>query len=63
MFLTEDELKELTGWKRPAKVKEWLDANGYRYQVGGDGWPRVLKESVYARLSASFKTEPRLNLA
>ena len=63
MFLTNEELRDLTGWKRPKHVMQWLNENGYRYQVGGDGWPRVLKESVYARLSASFKPEPRLNLA
>lgn len=62
MFMTEDELKELTGWKRPKNVMQWLDENGYRYQVAGDGWPRVLKEAVYASLSVTFKPEPRMHL-
>ncbi len=63
MFLTEDELKELTGYQRPKQISRWLAEHGYRFEQDRAGWPKVLKESVYARLSASFKTEPRLNLA
>lgn len=63
MFLTEDDLKDLTGYQRPKQIMRWLSENGYKFAVAGDGWPRVLKESVYARLSHSFKPEPRLNLA
>lgn len=63
MFLTEDELKELTGWMRPGKIKQWLDQNGYRYETSRDGWPRVLRDVVWARLGAPQRKEPRLNLA
>lgn len=63
MFLTEQELIDLTGYHRPKSVRKWLDSNGYRYAVGADGWPRVLKESVYSRLLPNHRPEPRLNLA
>jgi hypothetical protein len=63
MFLTIEELRELTGWKRPAKVMEWLADNGYLFKIGGDGWPRVLREAVCASLSGQItKPEPRMHL-
>lgn len=42
MFLTDAELKELTGYQRPKQIMRWLSQHGYRYEVAADGWPRVL---------------------
>jgi hypothetical protein len=62
MFLTDQELKDLTGYERPKAVRKWLDENGYRYDVAQTGWPRVLRDAVCARLGQPSKREPRLNL-
>ena len=62
MFLTESELVELSGYERPTAIRRWLDNRGYRYEVARDGWPKVLRDIVYARLGTVQKA-PRLNLA
>ena len=63
MFLTDDDLVRLTGYLRPAAIRRWLDAHGYKYEIARNGWPRVLKCAVEARLGAVSNREPRLNLA
>lgn len=50
LFLTRDELIEISDRKQRAKVAEWLTANGYRFDVAADGWPRVLRAAVEAKL-------------
>jgi hypothetical protein len=65
MFLSDADLKDLTGYQRPAPIKRWLAKNGYRYEVAANGWPRVLKAAVEARLGfyAGKNPEPRINFA
>lgn len=53
LFLTRDELMDLTERKRRAKVAEWLTENGYRFDVAADGWPKVLRSALESRLSPS----------
>ena len=50
MFLTRDELKQLTGYKRPSAIRRWLGQNGYEYEVARDGYPRVLSDAVTKKL-------------
>lgn len=59
MFLTPDELRELTGYKQAQAIMRWLDDTGYVYHVGADGWPRVLREVVIARLHGQTTTPAR----
>lgn len=65
MFLSRAELIELTGAKRPGAICAWLDREGIRHVVGIDGWPRVLRSVILARLDPSTVAshEPRLRLA
>ena len=65
MFLTRDEIKELTGARRPSTVRECLDREGIAYINGIDGWPRVLRSVILDRLDPGQKHEhePRLRLA
>jgi hypothetical protein len=64
MFLTPDELKELTGFAQPKKVMAWLDQQGYRYRVNGKGWPSVLREVVILDLRGqTTERRPQLRLA
>lgn len=53
IFLPRDELKELTGCKRRAGAIAWLTHNGYKFDIAADGWPRVLRAAVEARLMPS----------
>jgi len=64
MFLTDTELKELTGYQRPGAVRRWLTKHGYKFEEASTGWPRVLRSAVCARLGdSSYSNEPRLRLA
>ena len=64
MFLNRDELLELSGCHHRRKVADWLTAAGYRFEIGADGWPRVLRAAVEAKLLPTaakrtmMKTEP-----
>lgn len=50
MFLTRDELMDLTERQQRGKVIDWLQINGYRYEIAADGWPKVLRAAVEAKL-------------
>lgn len=52
MFLSEDDLKSLTGYVRPAEQVRWLRANGVSFKL--DRWrrPRVLTSEIERALSA-----------
>lgn len=65
MFLTRENLIELTGRERPTAIARWLTREGFPFVVGMDGWPRVLVSVVEARMGASVqpKREPRLHFA
>ena len=62
LFLSRDDLRELSGRHQRRKVTEWLRENGYRFDVAADGWPKVLAAAVEARLMPSARkrkpTEP-----
>ena len=67
MFLSDEELRELSGYQKPSAQKRWLDAQSIAFLVGGDGHPKVLRSVVIARLggtlSVSAETrEPKLRL-
>lgn len=67
LFLTQNELIELTERKLKRGQIAWLEANGYHYAVGANGHPRVLREHVQAKLcginmaSAPVALEPNWN--
>lgn len=64
MFLTNNDLTQLTGLKRPSAIRRWLKSEGFKYAVGADNWPRVLTSAVTARLGEQAPVErvPRLRL-
>jgi len=49
LFLTSDELHELTGYKKPGKQLAWLRGQGFIFRVAADGYPRV-DRSHYLKL-------------
>lgn len=63
MFLNPDQLKELTGCKRKSGMVAWLKDRRYPFEIGADGWPKVLATYVQAKLGGiPHKHEPRLRL-
>ena len=59
MFLTADELAELTGRKRASRQIAWLAEAGIRCVVAVDGHPRVLRAEVErAMLGGPVKQRP-----
>lgn len=64
MFLTSDEVAELSGRTRASAQIRWLDEHLFGYVIGADGRPKVLRELVLSRLGSTQqqKKEPRLRL-
>lgn len=52
-ILSPDEIKALTGYTQPAKQMRWLKDNGYPFELGGDGRPKVLEQLVLSRLGGT----------
>jgi hypothetical protein len=50
LFLTDPELRELTGYKRPAEQRRWLASHGWAFEVRADGKNRVLIEEARAKM-------------
>ena len=69
IFLTADELRELTGYRTPTHQRRWLDAHRIPYLISGKGQPRILRALLVARLGGATISEqppaarePRLHL-
>ena len=58
MFLSPDDLSELTGLKRPSAQVRWLSRAGMRYAISADGGVRVLRAEV-ERYLLSGPVKPR----
>lgn len=65
MFLTAEEIAELTGYKLPAHQRRWLTAHGYPHDVAASGKPVVSRAYVDTRLGgrapAPAKSAPNLS--
>jgi hypothetical protein len=60
MFLTRQELIELTGYKLPSYMIRQLQSYGLRFFVAADGYPRVAKSEIeYIRREVP-KSKPNL---
>ena len=64
MFLTANELQELSGYQKPALQIRWLADNGYSFDVRGDGKPVVSRAHYEGRHCAPNRARPSaFNLA
>jgi hypothetical protein len=64
MFLTAEEVAELTGYSKPGAQIKWLQAEKYGFAVDGYGKPKVLRQVVIGRLGGiQSKKGPELRLA
>lgn len=52
MFMTQDEVTEMTGRVRPKEQVRWLESERFGYVLDADGRPKVLRQVVIARLGA-----------
>ena len=63
MFLSANELADLTGRTRASAQVRWLAGNGLRFVLGADGRPRVLRAEVEGKLlSKRPAREPRVRV-
>ena len=64
VFLSNEELQAFTGLERPSAQARWLRENGFPFEIGGDGSPKVLQQVVIARLGGTPKRrEPEIRFA
>ena len=66
LFLTQDELRELTDLRLPKAQIRWLQKHAYPYEISGAGKPKVLKSFVLNRLQnisniTSIANEPNFD--
>lgn len=59
MFLTAQEIIDLTGFKYASYQIKWLADNGFLFEEGGDGRPKVLRSYVASRMGGVVETESR----
>lgn len=64
LFLTDEELQELTDCPRKREQIEWLKARRYPFEVTAKGRPVVLRSVVLDRLgqSAPVPKRPRVRM-
>lgn len=53
MFLTFDELTDLTGYRFAAYQIRWLTANGIQFLLNCEGKPRVLKSVILDKIGGT----------
>lgn len=67
MFLTSEELRELTGFVRPANQLQWLRENGWKFAEDAQRRPKVARTYFELRLggvsAADIRTEPAVAVA
>ena len=63
LFLSRDELIELSGYRQSAAQQRWLTDRGWRFEVGGDGRPKVARAEHDRRMVGSRTRSKELNLS
>ena len=58
MFLTAEELTEMTGYQKYAAQQRWLKEQRIPFLIGGDGMPRVLRATVLVIFGGASNAEP-----
>jgi hypothetical protein len=62
LFLSDDELADLSGLSQKAAQVRWLRNHGFVFVTRADGTPRVLRDHVRARLGAMQGDELRATI-
>jgi len=53
MFLTAEEMHQLTGYELPSWQRRWLKSKGWKFEEARGGYPVVLRSYAVSRLSAA----------
>jgi hypothetical protein len=61
MFLTLEELRELTGYAHRANQTAWLEARAWPFEVSGSGRILVLRDYMAARMSGLDAARPTVH--
>ena len=61
VFLSQDQIEQLTGLKRPSRQCRWLGDHGYRFEVNTRGRPVVLLSAVEQKLQLSTRSPRQPN--
>ncbi|MFC0349384.1 DUF4224 domain-containing protein [Undibacterium danionis] len=56
MFLTEDEIRELTGYSYCSRQIEWLRNNNWKFEITAQKRPKVARSYFEFRLGAAFSS-------
>jgi len=56
MFLTEDDVRELTGYSYCSRQIEWLRNHNWKFEVTAQNRPKVARSYFESRLGASVRT-------
>lgn len=59
MFLTQDEMRELTGYVKPLLQKRWLTSRGWMYEENAAGHPKVLRALAEKRMGLAPDAAPK----
>lgn len=63
LFLSRDDLRELTGYVQTAAQVRWLVDRGWRHVIGADGRPRIMRAEAERHLLGSRSRTKELNLS
>jgi hypothetical protein len=58
LFLSSDELRDLTDLKIAKAQMKWLDKNNYPYEISAAGKPKVLRSFLFNRFQNSKSYSP-----
>lgn len=64
MFLTRQELEDLTDYQMPGFQCQWLKKHGYSFEVGASGRPKVLRMHIEQKLgvnAVSSQSQPNFD--
>lgn len=50
LLLTDDEVREVTGYKRAADQRKWLTSRGWAFEISASGKPKVLRAHAEERM-------------
>ena len=60
IFLSADELRELTGYRRPHDQTRWLEVNAWVFELNGNRRPVVARKYTEAKLGYGGDATPEL---
>ena len=59
MFLSSEELIDLTDRRNPRHQSRWLAEHGYPFEISASGRPKVLRSEIETRLSSAARKKAR----